>query len=135
MKKIIVFVMLLCIGSMLYSGERITTIPIRGGFGINLGEKLTPLLAKQLKAKRVKSYKDEKKGYEDDTVWYQVSPPNPFRYFNEYRIAVTKKREIYRIEGRYIKYKLARIYELLYRDALFRFEKKNMEWLPIRNMK
>lgn len=93
--------------------ERMTTVPITGGFGVKLGEKFTPQLERSLRAKREK--------YADKTViGYKIIPPKPIKWFTSYSVELTKDRRIYKIQAIYI----GPDTDTPFSNAVFMFQKK-----------
>lgn len=121
MKKmaLAVGIALMCVAA--FCVEKTTTVPITGGFGITLGAKFTPQLAKQLKAERAK--------YDDDTVGYTVVPPKPFKGFTRYSVLLTKDRKIYKIQATCISSDT----DGPFSDAVYLFQKKYGMVSGIRN--
>ena len=113
MRKITMTAIAILVSMLVFSTEKMTSIPITGGFGITLGETFTPRLEKKLKAKREK--------YDDKTlIGYKVVPPHPFKGFTNYSVLLTKDRKIYKIQATCISPDT----ETPFSNAAFLFQKK-----------
>ena len=113
MKKITMTAIAILMSILVFSTEKMTSIPITGGFGITLGEKFTPEMEKKLKAKR--------ENYSDKTlIGYKIVPPHPFKGFTNYSVLLTKDRKIYKIQATCISADT----DTPFSDAAFLFQKK-----------
>lgn len=112
MKKITMFAVAMLTSLVMFGAEKITTIPITGGFGVKLGETFSPQLEKKLKATKQK--------YDDDTIGYKIIPEKPLKNYKSYSVLLTKNRKVYKIQAMCI----STDPDTAFSDAVYQFQKK-----------